>query len=423
MRMDVGFILGHLFELVLLLYFANTSLEPRKSYLLSSAISLIGYVVLFSVGLLNNPIISISAFFIVNSLLLGYNYKISIGNALFFSLVLDALSVAGEYIVMYILGINYSPSSEAMTAHNSLLTTIVGKFIYLIGIIFLKRFTDKKVASSKDSLFILSIIPISTITCLTILMKSTINYEFFIIICILLILINVTVFAVYEIFSGKNTMLQKEYNRNKAELSEYQILAEKYENTRIMRHDFNKQLSVLKRLIADDNIRAQEYMQDIQYAQRELSYSQYTNNKIFNILLAQKIKECHKHNVAIHIQSSLPPLDFVSDIDTVAIFSNLLDNAIEASKKSDEKVIFVDIYTVNSSYTAIKIENSCDTSPITLNGMLQTQKNEQETHGIGIKSINSALKKYGSTLEWSYDKENRFFRAVILLHIPKNNKE
>ena len=352
-----------------------------------------------------------------------YCYNVSLTSAVFYSLMLDVLSVIGEYAALYILGIKYIPHWTTLTFYQSIAMTIGGKLIYLIGIVFLKRFAITKAIYDNESEIILAIIPTLTIVCLTVMMRFDVD-EYFLLNCIVFLSINFITFYINAKLNEKNRklrLLQEEYNQNKTELSEYQLISEKYENTKIMCHDFHKQLNVLKDLIATDNTEAKEYVQQIQFSQRELSYIKYTDNKILNILFAQKIRECHERNIEIHIHSTAPTLSFISDIDTVAIFSNMLDNAIEASEQSEKKEIFVDLYTVNNSYSAVKVENHTDNEPIILDGVLRTQKKNSDIHGIGIKSINNALKKYNSELTWSYDKKNKFFKAAVLIHVPRPN--
>ena len=422
MTISVGYVLGHVFEFLLFAYFANTSFYPRKNYIVSNIISLCGYAILFIIGLWGRAPVSILAFFIINIILLVYEYNINFKNAIFYSLILDTLSCIGEYIIIYILGLRYGSNDFFVTSHQTMLISIGGKIIYLIGILFLKKFVNKKNAYENETQTIMTIIPVSTIICLTILMTIEMDTLIFLLFCVTFFSINLITFYTNAGLNSKNRelrILQDEYNKNKTELSEYQLLAEKYENTRFMRHDFHKQLDILKNLIATDNIQAKEYMQQIRFSQRELDYAQYTDNKILNILFAQKIKECHRRGVEIHIHSTSPALAFVSEIDTVAIFSNMLDNAIEAAENADIKEIYVDLYTVNNAYSAVKIENHTAKEPIVLDGLLSTQKENTDIHGMGIKSINSALGKYGSELTWTYDKDLKFFRAIVLIHIPK----
>ena len=63
-------------------------------------------------------------------------------------------------------------------------------------------------------------------------------------------------------------------------------------------------------------------------------------------------------------------------MDTVAIFSNLINNAIEACSNSARKDIFIDLYTVNNAFSVIKVENYADKEPIVVEGMLRSGKDE-----------------------------------------------
>ena len=425
MNISIGYILGHVFEYILFIYFSNTSFYPRKSYAISSTVSLFGYAALFAVGILGIVPLSVFLFFIVNTALLKCCYNLKLKNALFYSMILDMLSTIGEYIIIYMSGVDISNLST-VTDQQAMAITVGGKLIYLIGVIILKKFAVEKIRQDNEIQIILAVIPLMTILCLTLIMKVEMSSHLFTCICIIFLIVNFVSAYINEKLNDKNIklkVLQEEYNKNKAELSEYQLLAEKYESTRIMRHDFRKQLEVLKELIAADNIQAKEYMQQIRFSRRELDYAQYTDNKILNILLAQKVKECHEHGIEIHIHSVSPVLSFISDIDTVAIFSNMIDNAIEAAEKADIKEIYVDLYTVNGSYSAVKIENYTDKEPVVLNGLLRTQKKNTDIHGMGVKSINNALKKYGSELTWTYDRKRKYFRAAAVIHVPaeKNN--
>lgn len=416
MIISIGYILGHFCEFLLFIYFADTSFFPRKSYIQSNLISLCGYITLFGIGLIGKPPISIMSFFIVNVFLLIYCYNLRFCNAIFYSLMLDMFSCIGEYVCMYILNMKYSNIWEKLifTQYQTAVTVIGGKLIYLAGIIFLKSFMNKKMIYESKTPLILAFVPILTIACMTVLMSLDMNNLIFLLFFVALSAMNFIAFYVNFNLSRQNS----EIRILQEKLSEYQLLAEKYESTKIMRHDFHKQLDVLKKLIEADNIQAKEYMQQIQFSQRELDYAQYTDNKILNVLFSQKVKECHKRGIEIHIHSTSPTLSFISDIDTVAIFSNMIDNAIEASEQAETKEIYVDLYTVNNSFSAVKVENYTDKEPVILDGVLRTQKKNTDIHGMGIKSINNALKKYNSELTWNYDKERKFFKAVVVIHIP-----
>ena len=418
---DIGYLFGCLSEYLIFVYFANTNLTPRKSYPKSTAIAFLGYVIIWMAGLLNSVVISIAAFFVINVILLRFEYIISLKTAIFYGMLLNAFSTLSEFALSYWYGVRFHFSRDDYTVQQVFTILTGSKLSYLMEVIILKHLSKRKAFPNAEINFGLIIIPLLTIICVIILVTAEINYMIFSVLCSVLLIINIITFYIHARMSEKNQqlkLLQQEREKNMAELVEYRILAEKYENTKIMRHDFRKLLAVLSDLIAEDNEKAKKYMRELQFSQRDLDYARYTDNNILNVILAQKARECRDAGIDIHIHSDSPTLSFISDIDTVTIFSNLIDNAIEASANTEKKEIFVDLYTVNGAFSAVKVENNADREPIVSDGMPQTQKDDPDEHGLGIRSINNALKKYNSSLDWIYDKENKFFRTLVLLHIP-----
>ena len=106
----------------------------------------------------------------------------------------------------------------------------------------------------------------------------------------------------------------------------------------------------------------------------------------------------------------------MEETDICCIFSNLLDNAVEASNRSSEKNIDCKCYTnrTNQLYF-IEISNSCDNKPITEENKLVTYKKDQKTHGIGMVSVKDIVEKYHGDLHFEYLEENHIFRTVAML--------
>ena len=198
-------------------------------------------------------------------------------------------------------------------------------------------------------------------------------------------------------------------------------LNEKYEHSRIMNHDFREHLNVLKTLISEDIQKAQEYVGKIEKECEDSKIEKYSDNNILNILLIRKKKECEENGIKLNITSTNPKLDFIDGMDTVAIFSNLINNAIEACSSSARRDIFIDLYTVNNAFSVIKVEHYADKEPIVVEGMLRSGKDDGNSHGIGIKSINNSLSKYDGKMSWSYDKAKGMFRTVISINNSQIN--
>lgn len=423
MTIGIEYILRHCFDLTLFLYFATTGFYPRRNYILSTALSAAGYVILFLAGLRADVPVLIILFFLTNASLLISGYLVKPRNAVFYSLILTTLSCIGEYVFIYFPEAHPLYNLNILASKSIFLAFICGKLVYLAGVFFLSRFTVKRTdiyASSVSA--ILSVIPFLSIISLSVVLYVNINVIMFLTLCAVFFLVNFITFYINAELIDRNSelkALQADYMRNKSVLSEYQTISGTAETARIMRHDLNRHLNVLRELIGIDTETAAEYLRQIRIPHEEVKYTKYTDNEILNILLAQKANECRRKGIVCRIQSKNPSFAFISDIDTVSIFSNMIDNAIEATEQSEKKEIYIDLYTVNNSYSAINVENYADKEPIILRGMLRTQKKDGERHGFGVKSINNALQKYGSEFVWSYDADRKFFKSSALIHVPK----
>ena len=105
----------------------------------------------------------------------------------------------------------------------------------------------------------------------------------------------------------------------------------------------------------------------------------------------------------------------MEDIDVCNIFTNLLDNSMEAAKKNENKNIKLYIYEKNG-YVIIKNENFCKCYKKNKIGKFETTKKDKKSHGYGIKIIEKTLEKYNGDLNIKID--NGIFRMIILL--PQN---
>ena len=128
-------------------------------------------------------------------------------------------------------------------------------------------------------------------------------------------------------------------------------------------------------------------------------------------MLNKYITESERKGISFEYDVKLANLGFVEDYDLVTIVGNLLDNALEAAEQSAEKKITLNTAKVNT-YDSLTVTNSCDT-PLDKN--LKTTKKNKHMHGLGIKSIQKAVKKYEGELEWEYDESEKTFSITIIL--------
>lgn len=78
-------------------------------------------------------------------------------------------------------------------------------------------------------------------------------------------------------------------------------------------------------------------------------------------------------------------LDFIENKDLVSMMSNIFDNAVEASSKTDNGEI--KFYTKrDNNFIVITVINSCLTKPKSSGEKLITTKSNSAYHGYGIKA-------------------------------------
>ena len=419
MRLDLGLVLGVFLELLIMIYYANTTLYPRKNYLISTLIAIAGYALLFVFAMFGFTVFNAILTFIIIFLVLFLGYKISISGAAFLGVVFDILALLGEALMAFLIGTTFDFNDVlALSPEKSMLVTIGGKAIYFIGILIVKGIEKDKNNYSEKSFLALIIIPIVTAISIWLVLGLDIDKRVFIILCVIFIFANIMTFVLNEYIISKNNRirdLEIENSKNHLELEEYKHLNINYEENRLFRHDLKEHLAVLKSLLSEDSDKAIEYMQKIEDISNRTKLEKYSDNPILNMLLIQKTRECKEKGIVLTIRSTNPYTNFLYDVDIIAIFSNLINNAIEACSDSTEKNIFFDLSTGNETFIVIKVENSCEKEPIVSEGILKTRKGDSQNHGIGMRSITNALNKYNGHIDWKYDRENKMFKTTILL--------
>lgn len=159
-----------------------------------------------------------------------------------------------------------------------------------------------------------------------------------------------------------------------------------------------------------------KYINEIKEKLEDVKNNFHTNNLILDIILMEKEEICKEYNINLYVDLNLKKCDFIEMTDICTIFSNLLDNAIEASKNIEDeenKKIFIKDTIVNKFYL-IKIENNKKNIIIKKENRIITSKKDDFLHGLGLQSVRNAVEKYNGNMDIN-DSENVF---EIIIYIP-----
>lgn len=206
--------------------------------------------------------------------------------------------------------------------------------------------------------------------------------------------------------------IQNELDRLQAEQSYYQILDQQNQQLMIYAHDAKKHLAAIQALNDDPTIGS--YVTKLSEQLKDYSRSRNSGNKLLDVMLHKYDIDCKMRSISFEYDVKVCNLSQLEDIDLVAILGNLLDNAVTAAEKSEEKWIVLNTVHRNA-YSVIILSNSCDTQPKRSGNRLLSTKSNVNFHGFGLKSVAKAISKYQGDFEWSYDTEKHAFTVTVMI--------
>ena len=188
-----------------------------------------------------------------------------------------------------------------------------------------------------------------------------------------------------------------------------------YENSRIIRHDMKHYLSVVAGFIQEENYDdAKEFIDDVLGRPIFAPVIYYMGSKMVNAVLNNKQRECEIKGIKfdLRIVGDIPQ---GKDIEISVILSNLIDNAIEAEEKVEEKEIIIDMQENKGMYY-ISIKNKIKNSVLERNPYLSAStKKDKKEHGIGMLSIRKMVSEMDGMIQWYEEKEY----LIINISIPE----
>lgn len=167
-------------------------------------------------------------------------------------------------------------------------------------------------------------------------------------------------------------------------------------------HNFKHHLALINNYIeCKDYAKASEYIKTLVSTYVTPINNKYTGIEALDIILNYKRHQAEKSGVPLEINSSLIDIAYLSINDICIIFSNAIDNAIEACGETDNGYIFINI-SRNNNVVIFQIENPTihNISPNIIPKSVKKGKN----HGWGMKSIIMAVEKNNGVVDWKVDK-------------------
>ena len=231
---------------------------------------------------------------------------------------------------------------------------------------------------------------------------------------ILLIILNLYFTSIIDTMS-RNNHLENELNlfqqQQVIQARYYENLEQKYDSTRTLVHDIRNHIQALEHLYETETAPvSQEYVKDIHGMLNRLGQRYFTSNKMLNIILNDKVQQMNVLGIQEDIKVTEVNLDFLRNIDITTLFSNLLDNAIEATAASTQKSLSLRITTTHN-FISITLRNSTDQPPVREGTSYRSSKKKHE--GLGLKSIERVVNQYKGDVQYEW-KDSYFITRILL---------
>jgi sensor histidine kinase regulating citrate/malate metabolism len=248
--------------------------------------------------------------------------------------------------------------------------------------------------------------------------KSESKYEIIVILSVIFVFDLYLTYVLRRI--SQSYRMEKELDlltqQSQLQLNAYKVLNEKYTASRHVIHDVKKHLASLDGLINDNNIEEARHYKELLTSELDKLMPRFEcDNAILTVVVNNKMEAADKLKIDFQVDSEYTNIDFISNLDITAIFSNLLDNAFEACSELPEKNRHVSLSIKrHNHFVFILLENTCGkVISNSENNYLSTKKNHQ---GIGMSNIKNACKKYDGS--FNAHTENGHFITEVLIPIP-----
>lgn len=237
--------------------------------------------------------------------------------------------------------------------------------------------------------------------------------------------------AVYAIFLTLSLAIKNVLsNRQNRELQSFMYMQkEQYDyqlhqsvEIRRFKHDLTNHIGVLRELMNQKKLEeAREYIDTIWNVQNEFELKIHTGDSFLDVIMNYYLYIVTKENIKFTVSGKVTTISYIEMFDITTLMGNVLQNAIEASKKTIVPKIRVE-FIEHKTEIFISVSNSIVEKVNTNNNYLKTSKEDKVNHGFGLKNIIATVKKYHGEYYMDSFVENGEPIFKISIAIPKEIK-
>lgn len=414
-------------EALIAFYFYESVSKSGKGKLKRISILIFSYLIMCGINLLfnYNVIINNIALLLFHFLFSYFLYKQKITTSIFYTIMFACLVGFSEISVINIISsfTNNNITDSINNPYSYILIILFSKSILFIVLKIISGIINKFKSNEKTNLIFI-IYPISLL--ITIIDFALVSYKYKlennteIILSIssimMIIAVIITCIIQQQMSQNEQELIELKAIQQKKEIEStyFELLEHQNEELQIFVHDMQKHLDNINNLSTNSS-ESKTYIEKLSKDLSENNNIGKTSNKLLDLIINKYIFITQKNNIEFETNIHSSNLSFIENNDLTSIFNNLLDNAVEAAIKSEQKAINLSINTFGN-ILEIDLSNSCDTAPILKDNKLISTKQKEGLHGYGFKSVTKSINKYNGDIEWYYDEYEKIFSVSIIFN-------
>ena len=186
--------------------------------------------------------------------------------------------------------------------------------------------------------------------------------------------------------------------------SRIEELAAADEKFRTERHDFRHQLQVIAGLAEQGEYdRLRQVIRDYTDTVRESAVRRYCSNPVIDTVLASYLQKAEDRGIQVCTAISFPETLPVNDTELATVFSNAIENAINACESVEPDKRMIEVKVLTSPRFMLQISNSyTGTVEFNENGIPVSR---EDGHGFGTRSIAAFCNKNNAFYEFKTTEE------------------
>lgn len=223
---------------------------------------------------------------------------------------------------------------------------------------------------------------------------------------------NIAILYLIQIME-KQSMEEQQYALMKQQMAiqteSITSLEKSYREQRKSTHEFIHHMQTLSGLLENQSEKeASDYISYILNTHSNRIFAINSHHPILDAVFNQKYQQANEKEIEMRFSVNDLSIINIGTNELVVLFSNLLDNAIEACEQCEKKREII-CNVVASDAMFISIKNT--SKPVEIkNGYIKTTKKPKEEHGFGLNSVTHILNSFKA--EYAFEYKDGWFQFV-----------